>query len=237
MVTVDEHEARAVASQWTGLLVTGAWAALASVALIVVQVAIYVAWPPPVNTADFFELLIENPLLGVIALDALYIVSNLLAFLLYLALAVALWRVSRSAVVVAIAFGVLGMAAYMASSRPVEMLSLAWAYADASEIEAVALLAVGDGMLATWTGTAFDVYYFFNLATLLILAVLMLRSTVFTRMTAIWGLIAAVLMAVPSNFGAVGVVFALGSLVPWAVFAVLVARRLFQLVAESRSSR
>ena len=101
MVTADERDLQAVAGRWTGLLATGAWAALASVALIVVQVAIYLAWPPPVNTVDFFELLIENPLLGVIALDALYIVSNLLAFLLYLALAVALWRVSRSAVVVA----------------------------------------------------------------------------------------------------------------------------------------
>lgn len=229
MVTADERDLQAVAGRWTGLLATGAWAALASVALIVVQVAIYLAWPPPVNTVDFFELLIENPLLGVIALDALYIVSNLLAFLLYLALAVALWRVSRSAVVVAIAFGVLGMAAYMASPRPVEMLSLAWAYADASEIERVALVAVGDGMLATWTGTAFDVYYFFNLVTLLVLAVLMYRSSVFTRATAVWGLVAAALMAVPSNLGTVGMVFALASLLPWAIFAVLVAHRLFAL--------
>ena len=31
-------------------------------------------------------------------------------------------------------------------------------------------------------------------------------------------------MAVPSNFGTVGLVFALASLVPWAVFAVLVAK-------------
>lgn len=237
MVAADERDVLADTRQWRGLLLTGAWAALASVALIVVQVAIYLAWPPPEDTVEFFELLRSNPLLGVISLDALYIVSNLLAFLLYLALAVVLWPVSRSAVVVAIAFGVLGMAAYMASPRPVEMLSLAWAYGEAGDVERVALVAVGDGMLATWMGTAFDIYYFFNLVTLLILAILMLRSTAFTRATAIWGLTAAALMAVPSNFGAIGVVFALGSLVPWAVFAVLVARDLLHLAAESRSSR
>lgn len=237
MVAIDERAVRDDVREWSGLVVTGAWVAVASVALIVVQVAIYLVWPPPETTVEFFEVLLDDPLRGVIALDVLYIVSNVLAFLLYFALAVVLWRVSRSAVVVALAFGVLGMAAYMASPRPVEMLTLARAYGEADAVERVALVATGDGMLATWMGTAFDVYYFFNLATLLILALLMYRSTVFTRATALWGLVAAVLMAVPSNFGTVGLVFAMASLLPWAVFAVLVARRLRHMAAESRPSR
>lgn len=218
--------------KWKGLLVLGAWAALASVALIVIQIVLYVVWPPPETTVEFYDLLNTNPVGGLVALDTLYIVSNLLAYLLYFALAVVLWKVSRSGVVVAVAFGVLGMAAYMASPRPVEMLALADAYGRAGAAEQVALVAVGDGMLATWMGTAFDVYYFFNLATLLIFAILMLRSTVFTRATALWGLAAAVLMAVPSNFGTLGLVFALASLLPWAVFAILVARRLFSLSVD-----
>jgi hypothetical protein len=123
------------------------------------------------------------------------------------------------------------MAAYMASPRPVEMLALAQAYRGAGAAEQVALRAVGDGMLATWMGTGFDVYYVFNLVTLLIFTILMFRTTVFTRATAIWGLVAAGLMAVPSNFGTVGLVFALVSLIPWAVFAVLVAVRLLRLSA------
>jgi Domain of unknown function (DUF4386) len=144
---------------------------------------------------------------------------------------VVLFRVSRSAVVVALAFGVLGMAAYLASRRPVAMLQLARSYAKADATEPVALLSTGEGLLATWTGRAFEVYYIFNLVTLLVMAVLMYRSQVFGRPTAVWGLVAAALMAVPSNFGAVGLVFALASLVPWAVFALLVARRLFTLAA------
>lgn len=222
--------------QWKGLLMIGAWAAVASVALIVVQIAMYLAWPPPETTVEFFHLLIVNPVRGILALDAMYIVSNLLAFLLYFALAVVLWKVSRSGVVVALAFGVLGMAAYMASPRPVEMLALADAFGRADAGEQVALVAVGDGMLATWMGTAFDIHYFFNLATLLIFAILMLRSPVFTRATALWGLAAGVLMAVPSNFGTVGLVFALASLLPWSVFAILVARRLLALVADDGSN-
>jgi hypothetical protein len=227
MITVAEDALRQDIKQWSGLILTGAWAALASVVLIVVQVVIYLLWPTPETTRGLFEVLIENPLRGLLALDLLYVVSNLLAYLLYFALAVVLWPVSRSAVVIALAFGVLGMEAYMASPRPVEMLLLARSYATADPAEQVALLATGEGMLATWTGTAFDVYYVFNLVTLLLLALLMYRTEVFTRATAVWGLVAAALMAVPSNFGTAGLVFALASLLPWAVFAVLVARCLF----------
>jgi hypothetical protein len=235
MTVIDLQEVRTDIRSWKGLVVTGAWAALASVALIVLQIGIYVVWPPPTTTVEFFAVLVSNPLHGLLSLDLLYIVSNLLAYLLYFALAVTLWRVSRSGVVIALAFGVLGMAAYMASPRPLEMLALAQAHALADPAEQVALIAAGDGMLATWMGTAFDIYYFFNLVTLLVFAVLMYRSAVFTRATAIWGLVAAVLMAVPSNFGTVGLVFALASLGPWAVFAVLVGTRLLRLAADASS--
>jgi hypothetical protein len=235
MIAIDEATVRQDVKQWSGLVLTGAWVALASVVLIVIQVVIYLLWPTPETTKGLFEVLVENPVRGLLALDLLYVVSNLLAYLLYFALAAVLWRVSRSAVVIALAFGVLGMAAYMASPRPVEMLMLAGSYANADAQEQVALLATGDGMLATWTGTAFDVYYFFNLVTLFVFAVLMYRSDVFTRATAVWGLVAAALMAVPSNFGTIGVLFAMASLVPWAVFAVFVSRQLFALAASARS--
>jgi hypothetical protein len=235
MIAVAEEALRQDVKQWSGLILTGAWVALASVALIVVQVVIYLLWPTPETTIGFFAVLVENPLRGLLALDLLYLVSNLLAYLLYFALAVVLWRVSRSGVVIALAFGVLGMAAYMASPRPIEMLQLARSYAEADPAKQLALQATGEGMLATWTGTAFDIYYIFNLVTLLVFAVLMYRSDVFTRATAVWGLVAAALMAVPSNFGTVGLIFALASLLPWAVFAVLVARGLFALAATAHS--
>src|SRR5829696_5591872 len=48
------------------------------------------------------------------------------------------------------------------SPRPVEMLLLARSYEKADAAEPVALLATGEGILATGTGTAFDVYYMFN---------------------------------------------------------------------------
>lgn len=251
--------------QWRGLVRTGAWAALASVAFIAVQIAIYLLWPPPDTAEEFFRELNDNPVVGLLMLDALYPLSNVLTLLFYGALAVPLWRVSRSAVTIALALGGVGMASFMASVRPVEMLQLAGAYAEAGPAERVALAATGEGMLATWTGSAFDVYYLLNCAALLIFGLLILRSAsrqrapvssnpvssqpvsgnpvsgdpvfrnaassgpVFSRATAVWGLAAAVLMGVPSNVGTVGLAFALASLVPWAVFAVLGARRLLAL--------
>lgn len=108
-----------------------------------------------------------------------------LTYVVYLALSVVLWRVNRSAVAIAVAFCVLGMAAYMSAPRPVEMPTLTHSYADTAT--RTALLATGDGKLATWMGTAFDVYHFFNRMTLAILAIIMLRSSIFSRGTAVSG--------------------------------------------------
>ena len=229
MVNVDATTARSDALQWRGLVVTGAWCAFALVVIIVLEICRFLIWPPPPSTAEFFELLLDNPVLGLISLDLLFMVANTLTYFVYIALAVVLWRVNRSAVVIALAFGVLSTAAFMASVRPLEMLTLAHAYADAEPTTRANLVATGDGMIATWTGTAYDVYYFFGFATLLILTVLMLRSSIFARATAVWGLASASLMAVPANFGQVGLVFSVVSLVPWSVFAILVWRRLLHL--------
>lgn len=56
------------------------------------------------------------------------------SYLLHFAVAVVLWRVSRSAVVLALPFK-LAMAAYVASSRPGEMLLPAQLFADPDAAE------------------------------------------------------------------------------------------------------
>ena len=88
MIAVDADTIRQDVRQWSGLVLTGAWAALASVALIVIQVVIFLVWPTPRSTPGLCEMLVENPLRGLLALDLLYAVSNLPAYLLYFALAV-----------------------------------------------------------------------------------------------------------------------------------------------------
>jgi hypothetical protein len=208
----------------------GGVAALIGVALIPVQIVVFVVWPPPVAALGFFELFERNWLLGLLSLDLLYVLQNVLLVLIYLSLGAALHRINESLMAIALALGLVGIAAYFPSNTAFEMLDLSTRYAGAETgAQAAALLAAGEGMLATYVGTAFDVSYVLNGIALLIIAVVMVQSGVFGRVTAYVGLLAGVLMSIPSTAGTIGLVFAFASLVPWAVFSVLVARRLLWL--------
>lgn len=226
------------AQPWSGLYRTGAWCSLLIVALIPVQVFFFFVWPPPATTEGWFELFQNNGLLGLISMDLLYLLTNLLLIPLYLAVHQALHGESPSAMLLAVVLGLAGVVAYTASNPCFEMLGLSHEYARASaEPERIVLLAAGKTMLATYTGTAFNVYYVLNGVFLIITGVVMLRGQVFSRATGGWGLASGVLMAVPSTAGVVGPVFALASLLPWIVFSVLVARRLFHLTSLKAASQ
>jgi len=84
-------------------------------------------------------------------------------------------------------------------------------------------------MLETYKGTAFDIYYVLNTIVLFVFSVVMLRSNIFSKTTAYLGILAGVLMIIPSSAGTIGLYFSLASLVPWAIWLILVARRFFQL--------
>lgn len=215
---------------WTGLYRIGAASALTILVLMPVQLVAWLVWPPPFTVEGFFALFRRNWLVGLISLDLLYMVTNVLMLPLLLALCVALRRVSRSAIAIALALGLVSVTIYFASTAAFEMLSLSNQHASAtSDAQRALFLAAGAAMLATYKGTAFAVYYLLNGAALLIIAAIMLRSSVFNRATGYTGLLSGVLMIVPSTGGTVGLVFALASLVPWAVFSVLIARRLHVL--------
>lgn len=216
-----------------GLLRVGAWAAFASVALIVIQILVYLRWPPPADAAAAYALFADDPLAGLLSLDLLYIVNNTGVLLLYLALFVGLRRTRPGAATIGLALGALGMAAYMASTVGFEMMHLAEAYASSDGAARVALLAAGEAVLAGFDGTAFTVYYVLSAIALLLFAGSMWRAADFGRAIGGWGLAAGILMVVPSTAGDLGRTFALASLVPWVVFCVLVGRALLRLSART----
>jgi hypothetical protein len=216
------------APDWRLLIILGAGAAVASVVLMPVQIAIFVIWPPPATAEGMFALLREDPVLGLLSQDVLYALQNTLLALIYLGIGAKLWRGHSAWVTVALALGFIGIAAYFPSNTAVEMLALSGQWAAATgEAQRAGLLAAGEVLIAMSKGTAFLAYYWLNAAALLILAGVMLRSGAFGRATAYAGLLAGVLMLVPSNFGTAGMIFALASLPPWAVFCALVAARLW----------
>lgn len=219
-----------VGLKWKSLYKVAGVAALIMVIMIAAQSAISFISPPPSTAEGFFTLFQKSWLWGLLNYDFLYLVDSSLMIPIYLALYIALRRVSPSLMAIALVLSLVGTTVFFASNTSLEMLSLSHQYAAATtDTQRVALLSVGQGMLATYSGTAFNVYYVFNAAALLIISIVMLRSNVFSRFNSYLALAAGILMIVPSTAGTVGLLFAFGSLIPWTIFLFPFARRLFQL--------
>jgi hypothetical protein len=226
MAMTPEYKTDPVDPHWRGMYRVGGISAIAMLCIMILQIIIFSIWPPPGSVEELFALFQQNWLLGLLSMDLLYLLNNALLIPIYLALYISLKREAESAMLISLALGLVGIAAYFASNTSFEMLSLSNQYAAAeSEAWRIALLGAGQAMLETYRGTIFDVYYVLNAVSLLILAVVMLRSRVFGKTTAWFALAAGILMIIPSTAGAVGLVFSLLSLAPWAVFLVLTARR------------
>jgi hypothetical protein len=216
-------------SRWRGLFKAGGIAALTMFVLMIIQIVVYTAWPLPSTVEGYFTLFQRNWLLGLLSFDLLYIVDSVLLIFIYLALYIVLRRASESAMLIALVLGIVGIAAYFASNTAFEMLSLSGQYATATtEAQRTMLLNSGQVMLETYTGTSFDIYYVLNMVYLLIVSPVMLRSKLFSRKTAYLGLAAGILMIIPSSAGTLGLYFSLASLIPWAIWLILVGRKLLQ---------
>jgi len=227
---MDTSQALMADSAWKPLYRVAGVAALLMVVFIAIQSIVFLAWPPPDTVLGYFTLFQQNWFLGLLSRDLVYMLSHVLLVLIYLALYAALRRASPSFMAIALTLGLLGIAAYFASNTAFEMLALSNQYTAATtDAQRSQLLAAGQAMLAIYQGTAFNVYYVFNAVATLIISVVMLRSTIFSKVTASVGLVTGVLMVIPSTVGTIGLYLALLSLVPFAIWCILIARRLFQL--------
>jgi hypothetical protein len=150
---------------------------------------------------------------------------------------IALRHLGPSFMAIAIAFNLIGTALILGVNPGAAMLTLSGHYAAATTAaERAMYLAAGQALLANWSGTDFDVGYLLGGIGTLITAAVMLRSTRFSKSIAYIGLATGTLMLVPASAGMVGLLVSLVSLVPTAVWLVLIARKLFKLghdVAEA----
>jgi len=226
-----------VGSGWKGLYRVAGAAALVMAVFIPVQVVIFILWPPPSTVVGWFTLFQSSPLVGLLDMDLLLIIDQVLMGLMMLALFVALRGASQSAMAIALLLGVGGIAAYFASTAAFEMLSLSGSYAAAtSEAQRTTVEAAGRVMLSTWQGTAFDLGYLLEGLSLLIIAMVMMRSPLFGRTTASIGILLGILSLVPPTVPTVGLYFAFGSLLPLEAWNILIARRFFQLGGNAAES-
>ena len=222
-------EPQAVDSQWASLYKAGGVAAVMAAVLIPVQVLVFIVWPPPSTVATWFELLQTNPLIGLINLDLLLVVDNLLLVPIYLALYLALRRSSEATMAIATVLGLLGIAMMIASNPAFAMLVLSHRYAAAAS-DGVWSMALGAGqvMLATWEGTAFQVAYFLGATVGIVISIVMLQSSTFGRSTAYLGLLGNA-VAFGYYVPVVGLYLSVFSVLFLEIWYILLARGFFQL--------
>lgn len=102
-----------------------------------------------------------------------------------------------------------------------------------TDAERAALLAAGQTLLTTFNGTTFSIGYGLVGISGLLVTTVMLRSGLFSKLTAYLGIGMYALMVVPPTVGTLGVVVSLVSLAPLVPFQILLARRIFELARPS----
>ena len=238
-------------SSWKSLIrISGVAALIAGVLFrrnIAAEVGLFTQQETPVTVGNWFELLQNNRLLGLVYLNIFDLVNYALVGLMFLALYAVLRRANKSYMAIATTLGFMGIAVYFASNTAFSMLSLSDQYAVATtEAQKTMLVAAGQAMLAlsrfsspgAHPGTGGYVSLLLIAGAGMIISVVMLRSGVFNRATAYVGIVAsafdlayciayAFLPAVDSDLLAVCFIPAAGLFLM--IWHILIGRRLFQL--------
>src|SRR5215211_4998987 len=178
---------------WNSLYKIGGAAALFGVAVIPIQLIVFIAWGQPETALGWFTLFEDNKLAGLLAFELLLVVSTALGIATTLALYIALRRVNESLMAIALVLGLVEAVAFIAARPAFEMLYLSNQYAAATtDAQRAVFLAAGEAMLATFNGTAFHLSINLFSIYFLIVPLVMLQSNIFGGVTAYVGILAAI---------------------------------------------
>ncbi len=217
-------------ADWTLVYRLAAIAALVVVALMPLQMAVFILWPLPTTVVGWFDLFQQNPLVGLLNMDLALIADYVLLVVFFLGLFGALRRVRPALAALFLVFELLAATTYFASAAAFEMLAASGQWAAAGgELERATAVAVGQVLLLTWQGTAFSVSYVVAGVAMLLVGAVMLRGGPFGKVTAWAGIIGGALGLIPASAGTVGLTASLVSLVPLVVWLVGSARTLLRL--------
>ena len=157
------------------------------------------------------------------------VVGNLFSILLFLALYVSLKQVNESYALIALAVGLIGVVLLIPSRPLFELLSLSVRYAAATTDAAKnQYIATGDTLLALFDGTGWFMNTLLGAISLPVSSLLMLRSKVYGKSTAIVGIITSVVV---SGFfiPVIGTFLLFLSLPGYMIWYFQLARRFFQM--------
>ncbi|MBW7885023.1 MAG: hypothetical protein H3C34_20780 [Caldilineaceae bacterium] len=218
--------------RWKDLYTIGGITAIVMEIVLVLSIAAVFIWPyapGQISTESIFLLLQNDRLGGLISLDFLLVVGNLLGILLFLALYVSLKPVNESYALIALALGLVADVLII-PARPIsELFTLSDLYAAATtEAARSHYLAAGEALLVLFNGTGWFTNTLLGGLSLLISSLLMLHSNVFGRLTAYVGI--ATNIAVCGFFiPGIGLLLLFLSLPGYIIWYIQLARTFLQL--------
>lgn len=211
----------------------GGIAAIAMLAIIVIQFITFVSAPPSYEgtAADWFELFQKNKLIGLIDFEFLMVIYTVISIPVAVALYLSLRHVNQSFTALYMVLGVIGVMAFITARPALEMLSLSNGYAAATtDAQRAIFLAAGESKLATFDGMAFHVSYLLGSLSGLIISLVMLQTNIFSRATA-YVRIASSVCDLGLYLPTIGIFISILSVLFLFVWNILIARRLFQLAS------
>ncbi len=184
--------------RWKDLYKMAGIAAIVSEIVILLGIVTYFIWPyapGTKSTESILVLLQSNPFGGLVSLDLFLVIGNIFSILLFLSLYVSLKKVNESYALIALAVGLIGVV-LLFPSRPIfELFALSARYAAATtETAKNQYLASGDTLLTLFGGTGWFMNSLLGAISLLVSSLLMLRSSVYSKSTAIVGIITNVVV-------------------------------------------
>lgn len=234
-MVVESMARDAAPAQWRGLLRLGAAAAIWVVVMIPLQAGVFLLSPPPRTVEGLFALFQRNPVLGLLDLDLLLSVDYIVMIPFYLALYAVLRRVAAAWALLALIFGLLSVTLFLVSREATfSMWLLSNEYAAAPPTDRAPLLAAGQTLLTLFNGGTFATSYLLGAISTLLFSALMLRHRVLGRWAGPVGLATGLTMLIPANLGTIGLTVSMLSLLPTAVWLVLLSRHLLRIARSGR---
>lgn len=222
--------------RWKELYKIGAIAVIVSEVILLIGIVAYFIYPfaPGIKSTEaIFQLLQKDKLGGLISLDFPLVLGNLFGILLFIALYVSLKEVNRSYALIALVLGLVADVLIIPARPIAELFTLSGLYTAATtEAARSQYLAAGEALLALFNGTSYYINTLFGGISLLISSVLMLRGNVFSKSTAIVGIVtnaAVCLFFIPK----IGLLLLMLSLPGYMIWYFQLARRFLQLAKGS----
>lgn len=221
-----------LSKDWGDIYLIGIIAIILSEIVIFLSIAGTFIWPyAPGNKSmeEIFQLLHDNLMGGLISLDLLLVLGNIIGILIFIALFASLKEINKSWALTAFVLGIFAVILIIPARPIAELVSLSKSYAGAtSEILKNRYLASGESLIAMFNGTNWIVNTFFGGFSFLISSVLMLKSEHFGK-TAGWiGIISNIFVCL-FFIPVIGIYLLLISMIGYIVWYILIAKGLFRL--------